>query len=64
MSAPGHAELVASTAHNSKGLEWGRVRIATDFTEPLDKKTGESRCPSRPRTPVLQVMSAGRCQSR
>jgi hypothetical protein len=34
-------ELVVSTAHKSKGLEWDRVRIATDFKEPLDKKTGE-----------------------
>lgn len=35
------AELVVSTAHKSKGLEWDRVRIATDFTEPLDQKTGQ-----------------------
>lgn len=37
----GQAELVVSTAHKSKGLEWGKVKIATDFREPLDKKTGE-----------------------
>ena len=35
------ATLIVSTAHKSKGLEWGRVRIASDFREPLDKKTGE-----------------------
>jgi hypothetical protein len=35
------AELVVSTAHKSKGLEWDQVRIATDFKEPLDKKTGQ-----------------------
>jgi len=34
------AELVVSTAHKAKGLEWGRVRIGTDFREPLDKATG------------------------
>lgn len=36
------AELVVSTAHKAKGLEWGRVRIGTDFREPLDKRTGEA----------------------
>jgi hypothetical protein len=35
------AELVVSTAHKSKGLEWDRVRIDTDFSEPLDKTTGQ-----------------------
>jgi hypothetical protein len=35
------AELRVSTAHKSKGLEWDRVRIASDFREPLDKVTGQ-----------------------
>lgn len=35
------ALLTVSTAHKAKGLEWGKVRIANDFKEPLDKKTGE-----------------------
>ena len=35
------AELVVSTAHKGKGLEWGRARIANDFTEPIDTMTGE-----------------------
>lgn len=30
------AQLVVSTAHKSKGLEWDRVRIADDFVEPTD----------------------------
>jgi AAA domain/UvrD-like helicase C-terminal domain len=35
------AELRVSTAHKSKGLEWDRVRIGSDFREPLDKVTGQ-----------------------
>jgi AAA domain/UvrD-like helicase C-terminal domain len=35
------AELRVSTAHKSKGLEWDRVRITSDFREPLDKATGQ-----------------------
>jgi len=35
------AQLIVSTAHKAKGLEWGKVRIANDFKEPLDKETGE-----------------------
>jgi len=35
------ARLVVSTAHKAKGLEWGKVRVAGDFREPLDKETGE-----------------------
>jgi len=34
------ADLVVSTAHRSKGLEWSRVGIADDYREPLDKQTG------------------------
>jgi hypothetical protein len=36
----GKAELVVSTAHRAKGLEWDRVRIASGYREPLDKHTG------------------------
>ena len=35
------AELRVSTAHKSKGLEWDRVLIGSDFREPLDKVTGQ-----------------------
>jgi hypothetical protein len=35
------AQLIVSTAHKAKGLEWGKVRVANDFKEPLDKETGE-----------------------
>jgi hypothetical protein len=38
---PAHAELIVSTCHKSKGLEWGKVRIGTDFVEPVDKQTGK-----------------------
>jgi hypothetical protein len=34
------ADLVVSTAHRSKGREWGRVRLAGDF-RPLDKMDDE-----------------------
>jgi len=34
------AKLTVSTAHKAKGLEWSRVRIADDFREPLDMRTG------------------------
>jgi hypothetical protein len=37
----GQADLRVSTVHKAKGLEWDRVRIATDFREPLDRRTGE-----------------------
>ena len=35
------ATLVVSTAHKSKGLEWAKIRIADDFRQPRDPKTGE-----------------------
>ena len=35
------AQLIVSTAHKAKGLEWGKLRVANDFKEPLDKETGE-----------------------
>jgi hypothetical protein len=35
------ATLTVSTAHKAKGLEWDSVRIANDFKEPIDAKTGE-----------------------
>lgn len=33
---PGEADLVVSTAHKAKGLEWGEVAIGSDFRPPLD----------------------------
>lgn len=36
-----HAQLIITTAHRAKGLEWDRVRIGPDFREPLDRRTGE-----------------------
>jgi hypothetical protein len=30
------AEVMVSTAHKAKGLEWDRVRVADDFTPPLE----------------------------
>jgi hypothetical protein len=35
------AQLVVSTAHKSKGLEWAKIRIADDFRQPRDPKSGE-----------------------
>ena len=34
------ADVVISTAHKAKGLEWPNVKIGSDFPEPRDKKTG------------------------
>jgi hypothetical protein len=38
-----HADIVISTAHKSKGREWNRVEIASDFAEPKaqDGKPGK-----------------------
>jgi ATP-dependent exoDNAse (exonuclease V) beta subunit len=44
------ADVIVSTAHKAKGLEWSRVRIADDFPEPRDKRTGE-------RLPVPETMA-------
>jgi hypothetical protein len=35
------ADLVVSTAHKAKGMEWPKVRIGGDFKEPLEKETGK-----------------------
>ena len=34
------AQVVVSTLHKCKGLEWAKVRIADDFRQPRDPKTG------------------------
>jgi superfamily I DNA/RNA helicase len=34
------ADLVISTAHRAKGLEWARVRVATDFPPPPRRENG------------------------
>ena len=34
------AQVVVSTLHKCKGLEWAKVRIADDFRQPRDSKTG------------------------
>lgn len=40
-------DVVVSTAHKAKGLEWDRVRIGTDFRGPEeDKQTGELTMPA------------------
>ena len=40
---PEAADLVISTAHKAKGMEWDRVRIYTDFAEPGMKGDGDPR---------------------
>ena len=37
----GDAELILSTAHKAKGLEWDYVRLSEGFTSPLDEAWGE-----------------------
>ncbi|MGA3222006.1 MAG: hypothetical protein ABSE77_23560, partial [Acidimicrobiales bacterium] len=39
--ATDEAELVVSTAHKAKGLEWAKVRVAYDFKEPREPKSGQ-----------------------
>lgn len=40
-------DVVITTAHRSKGLEWDRVRIGDDFWGPkADKETGELKMPA------------------
>src|SRR5258707_1311972 len=41
-----HAEVIISTAHKAKGLEWGSVRIGTDFRPP--KRTEDNPDPEVP----------------
>ncbi|WP_370936216.1 UvrD-helicase domain-containing protein [Amycolatopsis sp. cg13] len=36
LTAEADAEITVSTAHAAKGREWSAVRIADDFTEPVD----------------------------
>jgi hypothetical protein len=36
----GEHDVVVSTAHKSKGLEWDRVRISDDFRAPYEDKSG------------------------
>ncbi|MEU8821826.1 AAA family ATPase [Actinoplanes sp. NPDC048796] len=38
--AESRAEVIVSTAHKSKGREWGTVRIASDFREPRPLEDG------------------------
>lgn len=35
------ARVTVSTSHKAKGLQWPTVRIADDFTPPMDDETGE-----------------------
>ncbi|GAA3441040.1 UvrD-helicase domain-containing protein [Planomonospora venezuelensis] len=35
------ADIVVSTAHKAKGREWSTVRLAADFSDPYDPKTGQ-----------------------
>lgn len=37
------ARLTVSTAHKAKGLEWGRVKVADDFTPPEPDEDGETK---------------------
>ncbi|MDO4897481.1 MAG: UvrD-helicase domain-containing protein [Moraxella sp.] len=39
LSDPTHADYVISTAHKSKGLEWGRVQIDDDFLYDVNRQT-------------------------
>jgi len=36
----GQGDVIVSTAHKSKGLEWDRVRISDDFRAPYEDKNG------------------------
>lgn len=44
----GNGDVMISTAHKSKGLEWDRVKIGDDFGAPeYDEETGETLMPSK-----------------
>ena len=45
------AQVVVSTLHKCKGLEWAKVRIADDFRQPRDPKTGALLGPGRRKRP-------------
>ena len=38
---PAAADVVLTTTHKAKGLEWPRVRVANDFVHLVDEKDGE-----------------------
>lgn len=50
-------DLVVATAHSTKGLEWPRVRIAEDFTEP-DFEAGEKLTPDEAMVGYVAVTRA------
>jgi superfamily I DNA/RNA helicase len=56
------ADLVISTAHKAKGREWHKVQIATDFTEPVNKETGEVGGPIPEEDAMLAYVSVTRAQ--
>lgn len=55
----GHADVVISTAHGSKGQEWGRVRIADDFKDPRD---GDTQLPMQPEEMRLGYVAVTRAK--
>jgi hypothetical protein len=54
------ADVVVSTAHKAKGLEWDSVRIATDFKQPANKNgVGSARAAAgKPEMPRETAMLA------
>lgn len=55
------AQVVVSTAHKAKGREWGKVRIGTDFSEPLDEDGQPGECP--PPEAMLAYVSVTRARN-
>ena len=43
----GKGQVTVSTAHKSKGREWNRVKVASDFPEPKKDDNGDEQMPSR-----------------
>jgi hypothetical protein len=41
-------DIIVSTAHKAKGLDWGTVRVADDFVDPGTDDSGRPRPVSRP----------------
>lgn len=52
------ADVVVSTAHKSKGLEWKTVRIADDFPEPKIPEPKPGQKPQKPKLPPALGMLA------
>ncbi|WP_133617765.1 UvrD-helicase domain-containing protein [Leucobacter luti] len=57
-----HADLTVSTAHTSKGMEWGSVQVSGDFARPKKDKLDETRHTLRAEEARLAYVTVTRAQ--